>query len=257
MRFKGVVGVDMPYSKKTAYSSNYKKYRLIKKNSKIKILIAAHCFSDSPHGHGTHLFSDFYEWINFLGLISDKTDYDWYVKSHPDFKESTKKILEEFAKKYVKFNILPSDSSHHQIISEGINFALTCVGTIGFEYAMLDIPVINASQNNPHIAYDFNIHPKNIEEYSNILSNLEEVKIDINKKQIEEYYYMNNIYNTNKLFFNNYEEMENKLGGYKKQFNPHVFSYWINEFTLEKHKKILRIIENFVNSNEYRLTDLD
>ena len=257
LRFNGVVGVDMPYSKKTAYSSIYKKHRLIKKNSKIKILIAAHCFSDSPHGHGTHLFSDFYEWINFLGLISDKTDYDWYIKSHPDFKESTKRILEEFSKKYVKFNILPSDSSHHQIISEGINFALTCVGTIGFEYAMLGIPVINASQNNPHIAYNFNIHPENIKEYSSILSNLEKIKININKNQIAEYYYMNNIYNTNKLFFNNYEEMEKKLGGYKKQFNPQVFTYWINEFTLEKHKKILKIIENFINSNEYRLTDLD
>ena len=257
LRFQGVVGVDMAYSKKTAYSNNFKKYRLIKKSSKIKILIAAHCFSDSPHGHGIHLFNDFFEWIEYLGMKSNTTDYEWYIKSHPDFKNTTKKIIYEFANKFKKFNILPSDSSHHQIISEGINFALTCVGTIGFEYAMMGIPVINASQNNPHIAYNFNIHPKNIEDYSHTLNNLKNIKLDINKNEIAEYYYMNNIYNTNKLFFNNYEGMENKLGGYKKQFDPKVFKYWIKEFKLSKHKKILKTIENHISSGEYRLTNLD
>ena len=43
-------------------------------------------------------------------------------------------------------------------------------GTIGFEYAAMNIPVINASLNNPHIAYDFNINPKTRENYQKILN---------------------------------------------------------------------------------------
>ena len=256
LRFDGNIGVDMPYSKKTAYSNKYKNKPIIKKSSKIKILIAAHCFSDSPHGHGKLLFADFYEWIDFLGKLSNNTDYDWYIKSHPDFKISTKKILLDFTKKYKKFNLLPSDSSHHQIIKEGINFALTCVGTIGFEYPMLGIPVINASQNNPHISYNFNLHPKNITEYEKLLRNLNQINFKIDKSEIAEYYYMNNIYNTNKLFFKDYEKMENKLGGYKKQFNPIVFNYWINEFHIDHHHRILKILEQFLSSNDYRLRKL-
>ena len=37
-------------------------------------------------------FADFYEWLNFLGQMSQKTDYDWYIKDHPyyeDLKYST------------------------------------------------------------------------------------------------------------------------------------------------------------------------
>ena len=26
-----------------------------------------------------------YEWIKFLGKISHSTDYEWYIKTHPDF----------------------------------------------------------------------------------------------------------------------------------------------------------------------------
>lgn len=256
LRFDGKIGVDMPYSNKSAYSDKYNKKRIIKKSSKIKILIAAHCFSDSPHGHGKQLFADFYDWIDFLGKLSDNTDYDWYIKSHPDFKISTKKILIEFVKKYKKFNLIPSDSSHHQIIKEGINFALTCVGTIGFEYPMLGIPVINASQNNPHISYNFNLHPKNITEYEKLLRNLNQINFKIDKSEIAEFYYMNNIYNTNKLFFKDYEKMENKLGGYKKQFNPIVFDYWINEFRINHHYRILKTLNQFVSSNDYRLRKL-
>ena len=121
---------------------------------------------------------------------------------------------------------------------------------------MLGIPVINASQNNPHISYNFNLHPKNITEYEKLLRNLNKINFKIDKSEIAEYYYMNNIYNTNKLFFKDYEKMEKKLGGYKKQFNPIVFNYWINEFHIDHHHKILKILQQFLSSNDYRLRKL-
>ncbi|MCJ7777241.1 MAG: hypothetical protein MUP16_02860, partial [Sedimentisphaerales bacterium] len=81
-RLSGKVGVDMVYSTKSAYTKKGDK-RVLAESPRIKILITTHCFFDSPHPYGVNLFPDFYEWLTFLGEISEKTDYDWYIKTHP------------------------------------------------------------------------------------------------------------------------------------------------------------------------------
>jgi hypothetical protein len=152
----------------------------------------------------------------------------------------------------VLFKILPSDISHYQIIDEGINFALTVHGTIGAEYAYLGIPVINAGLNNPHIGYDFNIHAADVKSYEKILCNLEsKLSIDLDKDAIHEFYYMRNIYNSSKLYFQDYDKFNFEIGGYKKQFSPKVYRYWIeNAFDIDRHKFILQKYANFIASND-------
>jgi hypothetical protein len=250
------VGVDMSYSTKSAYSQKKKEERLIKPSSRKKILIATHCFFDSPHSYGNNLFPDFHDWFDFLGAVSEMSDYDWYFKTHPDFLPGNQEVLDHFRNKYPKFTQLPSDTSHHQIIEEGINFVLTTYGTIGFEYAALGKTVINASLVNPHIAYDFNIHPQSIEEYKNVLLNLDRIDHPINVNEVYEYYYMKNIYNTNNWLFNDYQKMEKDMGGYLMQFTPKVYDYFLNDFTDERHKKILKSLNNFVGSKDFRLSAL-
>ena len=161
LRLSGKVGVDMAYSTKSAYGKK-KSQPVLRPSDKKKILVAAHCFFDSPHSYGNNLFPDFYEWFDFLGQISNETDYDWYVKTHPDFLPGNIDIINYFVNKYPKFTLIDANTSHHQLIEEGISCALTTYGTIGFEYAALGIPVVNASVNNPHIAYNFNLHPKSV-----------------------------------------------------------------------------------------------
>ena len=58
--------------------------------------------------------------------------------------------------------------SFHKLIDEGLQYVLTCLGSVGHELAYLDIPVINSGYN-PHISYNFNIHPSNIDEYKKII----------------------------------------------------------------------------------------
>ena len=146
-----------------------------------------HCFFDAPHPFGINFFPDFYEWVIFLGRISEKTDYDWYIKTHPYFLPENDEVLEEIVRKYPKFTLLPKETSHLQIIEDGIDFVLTVYGTIGSEYAALGIPAINASMCNQHIAYNFNIHPKTIQEYEDILMNLTDQKLDIDINKVYEY----------------------------------------------------------------------
>ncbi|MEA9598557.1 hypothetical protein VC178_01440 [Polynucleobacter sp. AP-Sanab-80-C2] len=252
LRFSGQVGVDMSYSTKSAFKNIYPE-KLIKDSVRKKILIAAHCFFDSPHSYGQNLFPDFYEWVDFLGKISNQTNYDWYIKTHPDYINETLEIIKKFINEYPKFKLLPPDCSHHQIILEGIDVALTTYGTIGFEYAALNVPVINCSINNPHIAYDFNIHPKSIDEYRKLLLNLDNLNLKISKLKVYEYYYMHNIYNTDNWLFNNYSEMVNLLGGYKNQFSPKVYKYWIDNFSNHEHELIMQRIKSFIDSDDFRL----
>jgi len=245
-RFSGEVGVDMSYSKKSAFTAPTHQ-RLIKQSSRKKILIATHCFFDSPHSYGLNLFPDIYEWLHFLGEMTHRTDYDWYIKTHPDYRPGTMRVVQELVETFPRLNLLPSDASHHQIIAEGIDVALTVWGTIGFEYAALNMPVINCSRNNPHIAYDFNIHPSSIDEYENILLNLDTVSIKINKEDVYEYYFMNKIYNTENIFFNDWQLTMENLGGYSMQFTPNVYLNWVTEWTESRHESILNALGKFID----------
>jgi len=253
-RLNGEIGVDMSYSKKSAFGSP-KNRKLLRPSSKKKVLIATHCFFDSPHSYGDNIFPDFYEWLEFLGCISQKTDYDWYIKTHPDYLPGTMEVIESFLRRYPNITLLPPDSSHHQIISEGINLALTVYGTIAFEYALLGIPVINASQNNPHIAYSFNLHAESIGHYKKLLMNPQTFHHKASKKDIYEYYFMKNIYNTENLFFRDYEKTIADLGGYDNQFTSKVYEKWISEWTPRRHAEILEAIQRFADSGDFRMED--
>jgi hypothetical protein len=250
LRFKGEVGVDMAYSKKSAYTQNKLK-RLIKESPRKKVFIALHCFFDGPHCYGYNLFPDFFEWLDFLGDISKNTDYDWYLKTHADFLPGNISIINLFLKKYPKFNLLPSNSSHHQIIEEGIDIALTTYGTIGFEYAALGVPVINASLNNPHILYNFNLHPKSVKEYSEVLHNLDKINLKIDKNEVYEYYFMSKLHRSNNWLFNNYNHMIEDLGGYSEQFTSKIYGYWVERFTILRHDETIKVLSEFVDSEDF------
>jgi hypothetical protein len=250
-RFSGEVGVDMTYSTKSAYT-DIKKNRVLSHSSKFKILIAAHCFFDSPHGLGANLFVDFYEWFKFLGDISEKTDHEWYIKTHPDFLPGNIQIMRELIDKYPKFNLIPSDTSHHQLIDEGIDCALTTYGTIGWEYAALGKLIVNASLSNPHIAYNFNIHPKNIDEYEKILMSLPEQKVNIDIDEVYEYYFMKlGRDNMQNWLFSDYNSFIEDIGGYKNQFSSISYTKFLAEFSLYRHNNSLRLLNNFIDSKDY------
>ena len=250
-RMRGKVGVDMRYSKKTAWKKDNK--RVLKKNNKIKILIATHCFFDSPNGLGDNLFPDFYEWICFLAKISNKTDYDWYIKTHPDFLEGNEKIIKELSKKFKNITILKSTTSHHSIIRDRINFILTVNGSVGIEYAYMNKYVINASKNNPSINYNFNFNPLSINSYEKILMNLKSQKKRIIKKEVLECYLMQRILRANNIYFKNVEDFKRKFDNSIHKLNTSFYNYLIKKYNFEHHEYIMKKIDKFIASKRYYL----
>ena len=265
LRISGISGVDVGLfnREKSSFSRKKIKRNLMQKNSKIKILICTHDFLDSIHANGGNFFPDFYLWIDFLGKISNEksNDYDFYIKNHPNFgnkyekyQKYTEKFVNQLIRKYPKIKKIPNDTSHHQIISGGINYVLTVYGSVGIEYAYLGIPVINASRHNPHINYNFNLNPKNQREYIKILSNLKKKKFKINKKEVLECYFMKHFFCDENWLFDNYKVFMNKIGGYHNIHTIRLYEYWAKNVDEKFVKKINYRFDNFINSKENRLS---
>ncbi len=240
-RLSGTIGVDMDYSKKSAFvNSLVNKDFLISNKKNIKILICTHEFYDSPNSFGELLFNDFYEWLKFLIKFSEKVNYEWYVKLHPDFDTSTLIILNKLFKNKSNFHILESDISFHQIYKKNIKIALTCYGSVGHELPLIGFRVINAG-TNPHIAYNFNDHPTSIKEYVDFLSNLEQAwenKIDLTK--IYEFYYMHYIYSSNDCI-QDFKFYDNFIS--EQSLDKSNIINYINSIDRNKFKKTLALIK--------------
>ena len=135
-RLGGEVGVDMHYSNESAFGS-HKAERALKDTDKIKILICTHEFHDNPHSTGGLIFPDFYEWLIYLGKKSIKSNYEWYIKNHPDCDLWTKTIVENFVKEFPSIKLINEKTSFLQLRDEGLKFVFTCHGTVGHECPLI------------------------------------------------------------------------------------------------------------------------
>ena len=262
-RFNGAEATNMDYPdlQRSSYHKNFFK-RVIKKSKKIKILICAHEYFDAVHIYGKNLFSDFYEWMEFLGKLSNETSYDWYIKTHVNqpgkykiYQPFTIKILKDFVKKYKNIKILPNNYSHQQILREKIDYVLTVYGSIAYEYPLFNIPVINATKNHPQRSYDFCITPQTKKEYEHMLKNLKNLKYKINKNEIYEYYYIRFIYNSSFNWLVDYKDILKKFKNWSNIYNFEFYRYYMETFNIKKFEYKSKKYLSFINSNEYRIRD--
>ena len=190
--------------------------------------------------------------------MSKKTDYEWYVKTHPLYGKEwgryvkyERYVVKNILKDFKDIKLLPSSITHNQIIEEKIDAVFTVHGTIAHEYALHNILTINGSLNNPHINYDFTLHPKSQAMLKEIILNIKKYKskLNIDKKEIIEFYSLKNIFFSKNWFLENYSKTIKDLGyhgleGGKIEF----YNYWIKNFDINKHNKLNEDIINFVNS---------
>jgi len=199
-RLGGVIGVDMTYQTKSAFTSG-EVPRQTEDTDKLKVIVATHCFFDNPHAYRKMTFRDFSQWLECLGEISKKTDYEWYLKTHPDYLPGTIEILQEFTSKYSKFKVIDSRTTFHQLKEEGASVALTVYGSVGHELPLLGYHLINASYN-PHSAYNFNIQCHTQVEYEQVLMKLDELPPIQDLDKIYEFYAAHNyLTESNELLF--------------------------------------------------------
>ena len=268
LRLGGRSGIDVGLfnRQKSSFLKKVNKSKVLKTNSKIKILICTHDFLDSIHVNGKNFFPDFNLWISYLGELSNikSKEYDFYIKNHPlqgnkyeRWQTYTEIFVDRLIKKYPKIKKIPNETSHKQIISEGIRFVLTVYGSVGIEYAALGIPVINASINNPHINYNFNINPSSLKDYKMTLNNLANIKLKIKKDEIYECYFMKHFFHDENWLFDNYAKFLNKVNGFQNIHTNKFYEYWNDHFDKKDVNKSYSRIEKFINNGGYRMSIID
>ena len=244
------------YLTKSTFSKLKNSINYFNNNKKIKVVIYSHLFTDSPHILGNHFFTDFKEWFIFLQKIIKKTDYDWYIKPHPQEDKTTKKTIKIFLKNNRNIKLLPKNLSN-LYLAKKIDYALTVFGTVASELPVFGVKVISASRNNPHYDYNFSINPKNIINYEQILLNLKKNKFQIKLKDLYEYHYMKQNYaaEENSYIFSkalDYIKID-KESGRQVRWTNLCYRLWLSKFSKEEHIKIKKIFEKFVGSGSYMM----
>jgi hypothetical protein len=233
--------------------------RVLIKSKKFKVLIAPHAFADAPHARGNMLFADYYEWLISLMNLSKKTNYEWYIKLHPyylEYFDDTYDVVKNLiSKKYNNINWIDPKISNKQLIEEGINIVLTVHGSVGSEFPFFNVPVVNASLNNPHVHYNFNINPVDLEDYYKIIKRLHLIKKDkIKRKELLEYFYMHNLYFDKSWILDEPEKFINKFANNMNIYkNKSIFKYLNSELPNHRKKTIDLILRNFFNTKNYCL----
>ncbi len=237
------------FSEKNIITRDIKSFLRNHKNffetKKTNILVACHCFYDAPHAFGNFFYDDFVDWLENLGKISEKTNYNWYLKKHPHSLNHNlaNKILGNFIYKYKKFKIIPEDIDNRSL-KNYVDIVLTVHGSVAFEMAYLNKPVILASKPDHLKNFNFCIKPKNKFDYENILSDLEKIKIKINKNDIFKFYYLNYICTYD------FAKISDAKKALKSQyFTPSIFNYWIKSISNSKNVFVVDELKNFINSN--------
>jgi hypothetical protein len=255
-RFIGKTDVRYKYARKinpvfTDVKMNSKKHN-DKKN--FNILVASHCFSDAPHCYGDIIFYDFYEWLDYLGKISNdkkiNKKYKWFIKIHPSLYDKNIKHINLILKKYPKFKLLRKHDTHNYLINDiGIDAVLTVFGSVAHEYAFFNIPVVCAGRN-PHEGYNFSITAKSKNDYKKIIYNLEKLKVNSNaKKEIYECYGMHHLIEY--YFFKN---MNIDLADWNQLT---VVDNFMDNFSNDLHEEKISLYKDFIFSKQRRMVDLN
>lgn len=142
----------------------------------LKLLVSAHDFFDSPHRVGFAFFSDFYVWLSFLNSIALETNYEWYVRTHPNARPWNQEVLNSIFENNPSVTLLSPTMPNAELVKMDFSAVLTVFGTVGSEWPLYGVPVINASSKHKHMNISGNITPKNKEDYIHLLLNLDSLE---------------------------------------------------------------------------------
>ena len=161
-----------------------------------------------------------------------------------------KKVIKEITKEYKHIKVLPQNTTLNDLVKTKVDAILTVNGSIGLDGALLNIPVINATRNNPHINYNFNIHPNNIKQLKDVILNFKKhkKKFKIDKKEIYEFYGMRSIFFTRYWFFDNLENISKEIGTHYDLHDPLFYDYWVKKYQNFDEAKIKNKLKRYFNS---------
>jgi hypothetical protein len=253
-RLSGKIGIKMGYQEQSAFESINLPNQLVKSRN-LKVLVATHDFFDNPHGFGEMQFHDFSIWLDFLNDVAGETTYDWYLKCHKDSSLQQRRKVESFALRHPRFKVVEPSVSFHQLANEGLDFVLTCYGSVGHELPLLGINVLNSSYN-PHIAYDFNFHANSVANYKELILNLDELSCrEIPTTEVYEFFYVHHyLMCPDSFIFPSYAEYIKSIDNRMKSDLALIYLY--NNYELMNRKLRIELLKSLKNRRVFSIEDI-
>lgn len=197
-----------------------------------------------------------------MGNVSNVTSYSWYLKIHPDETERGILYLKEYLKRYSNINLIEAQVSPKELQKAGFRYAVTIAGSIGHEYPLLGIDVIN-SGSNPHMAFDFNINPKSKAELLDVLLHLQSYSKLENANQIYDFYAVYYFYYQDNQFSEEFQDIFDKLDFLNLDIEHTIYSVYMDKYTdcytdmeiKEKIEKLLKKVKLWKPGIFYRKSE--
>lgn len=255
-RFKGKIDSSISYMRTSGYKKEKNK-NIFSQNSKKKIVLFSHDFYDNPHRYRKMIFSDFYDFIykTALFISNNYQNYELYIKPHPNQLTGNERHffnLKKIFRNSKNIYFLDKTINNNDIIFSKPDLCLTVHGTIAHELAYKKIITINAGEN-PHINYNFNLHPKTECEYFDMIKNTKKYKnkINFNKKDIYENLYMYYFYYLNSFdrqyFLKDSFFVDNYFYEKKKLVHKRGDNSVLLQLFDKKRNKVTPKIESYIN----------
>jgi len=208
------------------------------------VVVYCHEFTDAPNTY-PNLFPDYWEWLGAIGEEADTQEFRWIVKPHPAASRVSLDALEAFARLYPQVEIAAPNVTNAQFLARGVVAGFTMYGSVGLELAYHNVPVINASQNNPHVSFNFNVNPDSKVEFSRYVRNPRLARPRIVREEIYACYYMTNIKNAFSYFYD-FRQRDADLGA-------RMWEHYFATFDGEDHSLVLSKMKDFIRDGRYQL----
>ena len=192
-RFEGIN--DLTYMKSNQYSNDYNSSKINIENFDGVVFIGD--FFDSQHIYRSIIFNDLYEWLIHTIELTKKNKLNIGFKTHPNQSLGSKIIIDKIKSSFPTIQWISSNVSNKIIFRSGIKFGVSVYGTVLPELAFHNIIPICCG-DNPASNYDFIFQAKNKKEYDDLINNYNTIQFPKNsKKQLGEFFHMNNIHFSN------------------------------------------------------------
>ena len=231
-----MIGDKNPYNKK--------KILRIKSN-KPKIIIIASCFFDAVNFYKHSLYTDSYIFVNEILKLAKNTNFEWYIKPHPDGQVPNSETLKKIKKKFSFLNILDSSVSNLTFKKNNFKAMFTFNGSAVHEFISMGIPSF-ATSDNKQAAYNFGRCVKSKAILKKIVMRADKIKNNFKMSEIYEFNYMYSFQKSKDWkivdFLNKKEELEFLKLEQNNKYNLKILNYIQNKI-FEKNDKII----NFSN----------
>ena len=192
---------DLIFRKKGRSSFNKNKELELSNDKRKKIIILPSCFFDAVGFFEKSLFVDNYTWVKHLLTKSKLTNFDWYIKPHPDGMLANDEVYKKIVKDFPHVKLLNKNVSNRTFLKNKFVAMFTFQSNAVLEFTYMGIPTVMVSDNY-HSKFSYGKPVLNLNEFNKKIINADKLRVK-NKhlKEIHEFNAVSSKFRYKKIYF--------------------------------------------------------